>query len=461
MSGILGLNPDSGLLAGVSQPNPEWLSPGSQNYSAPWVGGVSAANGIRNLNRRVLAQMSVKADVQGAPAALADVADTTAINGATALRFTSVIGTNQTIAPLNALAAGVDVTGGLIRVNFRPVSQVLANIDRFTIELHSAGTPAAPTANYHQIDGFGPGLAIIKQMLSNENGLGDNQTLIVPVAQFVAAGTGATLTAITFARLVIRSKAGGAVMTMDIGNIEFLPNLLTKAKVVLGFDDSYASHLTYAAVQMARYGFVGMSFPSVATNIEQDASRLSVEQLKLLQRLYGWQIASQAWTTEDNTILEAMTEAQLTGFFAKLIQFRNTMGLYDGFDGSWFSNVAYAKTTKTVKDVARKMFRTMRAFNTGNGAMPPIHGGETFPFGDQMNVRALNGATAAYTGTELQAHVDQARTNKGVAIFIWHNELVNAGAVRTAFDALLVYLDANRATVDVCTIADIVNGNSR
>ena len=47
-----------------------------------------------------------------------------------------------------------------------------------------------------------------------------------------------------------------------LGNVELVANALTKAKIIIGFDDQYPATIAYASRSMARYGFRGMLYLS-------------------------------------------------------------------------------------------------------------------------------------------------------------------------------------------------------
>lgn len=423
------------------------------NLKAPLIGGRTK---VRNsIGTRVLATFMSKSLIYNNPASLTDVVTNDSMIGTTAVQAT--ITTTQTqYSPLNILSIPVNVNNGIIKFWFKPISNLAGRLDRFSIELHSAGTPAAPTTNFHQLD-IGNSPSNFTSMLTSTTGEGRWQSYGIAVSNFILAGTGADLTNITFARLNIRGTAG-SIISMQIHSIEFVPNILTKAKAIFTFDDSYIN--TYAFTQLAKYGFRAIIYPSpITTTIGVDSTRLSPQQVRNLHDNLGWQIGSQAWSTENINDINAMDDSMLTQELSKIRTWQKSLGITGGEDGSYFSGVTHQNMT--AYPAFRKHFRTMRRFDAGNNANPPLFYGETFPFGDPMNVRCLNGATVSWgtnTSTRLQAHVDQAITNKGVALFAWHNDLASTGNARTGFDALLVYLDSQRANIDVCTIEDLYNG---
>jgi len=430
--------------------NTGWLDPTASTQKAPLVGGRLDVKFQKAVGVRALGYFATKANINSAAATLTDVTTVDALYGTTALQATIGGNVELIVAPTAVLTVPVNITDGIIRLMLKPIANLKGNLNKFEIQLHSALTPATAGANYHSINAFAAP-ADLHARLTASAGTGRWQGYSIAVNQFTATGTGADLTQITFARLVLRSASTN--VTVQLGNIDFVPNKLTKAKCILSFDDAYLSHLTYAAAQMSKYGFRGVLFPSpITTFIGSDATRLTAQQIKNMHDNLGWQIGSQSWSTEDSTLIDAMTETEFTTELSKLRTWQNTLGLTGGEHGSYFSNVGIEDLI--AYPTFRKHYRSMRTYFVGQASVVPLQFGETFPFGDPMAVRAVNGATsswAATTGAMLQAHIDQAITNKGVAYLAWHNDLASAGNARTGFDTLLAYLDSHRSTIDVVT----------
>lgn len=460
---ILEEEPGGGGVTGVADdatvPSPLWIAPGVSVHQAPLFGGRVGQRMKRSQGIRCLAHLATVADVYngGSIAGLTNATSPEAMYGATALQLaTTGAGSLVTIAPLAADTVPTNVVDGLIRIWFKPILNVSANIDRFQVQLHSAGSPASPTGNYHEIP-VGSS-SWLKSLLTSANGVGRWQSSTIPANAFTAVGTGANLSAITFARLVFRASSGNS-FTIQIGNVELVPNALTKAKCILSFDDGHLGQFTYAAVQMAKYGFRGIAYPSPpAILVDVSGSYMSSKHLQQLHDNLGWQIGSQAWNTETLADISLMTENQFTGNMGALRNWQNSEGFTGGEHGSYFSGILPTNMDTFV--TFRKHFRSMRSFLGGNASGVPLTYGESFPFGDPMNIRALNGA--AYTGTDngdrLQMHVDQAIQYKGVCQFVWHNEPNVAGNIQNGFLQLLAYLHANRSSIDVCTEEDLMFG---
>lgn len=432
----------------------EWSAPGALNRKAPVVGGRGRQHIKPPLRQVTLAHFPARANIYNAPASITDASDGDPIYGGTTPRLVTVGGTRVNLAPATVNVVATDVRNGSIRWNFRPIAGMFDKLDLFGIELHSAGTPAAPTANYHSSD-TNAGPYLLAGSLTGRTAPGRWQTYSIASRELAPVGSGADLTAIRFARVVLRSPAGNSA-TVAIGNVTFVPNWFTRAKAVLYFDDGYLPQMTYAAKEMARYGFRGVMFPSPARNTGVMPDRLTAEHIIALHDVLGWQIGSQAWSTEEASFLDALNEDGFTAELAKLRNWQNALGVTGGDHGSYFSGVGV--DDMIAWPAFRKHFRTMRSFGGGWDQNPPMVYGETLPYGDPMGIRALDAETPSWgatNGERLCAHVDQAIANKGLAAMVWHGGMGAAGNVRTGLDTVLAYLDAHRDTIDVVTEEDI------
>ncbi|WP_324000505.1 hypothetical protein, partial [Parvimonas sp. M13] len=123
-------------------------------------------------------------------------------------------------------------------------------------------------------------------------------SFMVPTSQFTAVGTGATLTAVTWAMIEIQANTSSP-FTIAVGNVEAVAPGINKGKLILAFDDQYPNAINFASQVMSQYGFKGVLYVSPAVDTGK-ANKLTVEQIKNLHDYLGWQIASQAYSTENN-----------------------------------------------------------------------------------------------------------------------------------------------------------------
>lgn len=442
--------PTAEVNAGTLVANLNYIA--EDNPTAPLIGGRTRYKTTRGA--RVLTLFSQKSDILNPPATVVDVTTEDSLYGKNAVQLNLTQSTLVTLAPLANSTSPIDVTNGILRFWHKPIALVGGGLDRFSIELHSAGTPSAPTANFHQLS-IGNAPYDFGARLTSQTGIGRWQSYGIPINNMILAGTGADLTQIRFARLVIRSNKAG--VQLQIGNIEFIPNPLDKAKAIFSFDDGYLSHADYVARKLAVYGFPAVLFPSpVTASVGISSGRISTQQVRNLHDYHGWQIGSQAWSTENFNEVLAMGVDGFTSEMSKLRNWHKAMGVTGGEHGSYFSGIT--PDVLEAFPVFRKHFRSMRRYDSGNNVNPPMQIGESFPFGDPMNIRCLAGDSAGFganNGQRLIDHAQQAITNKGVAYYAWHDTLAAPGNDRTGFEALLTFLDENRDKIDVVTEDDL------
>ena len=399
---------------------------------------------------------------------IADVAHADSPYGSTLPEITVrdfVTGNPQYFSPATILSEPVDVRAGSVVFSFKPVANFgisgSAYLDRMQVELHSAGSPASPTANYHQLTlGIGNLPSAFRRMSTavDHSTPGRFQTWGFPIAQFSAVGSGADLDAITFTRIALRCSSGNTV-TLGIGDIVFRPNPRTKAACIFRFDDAYASAYTYAKDALATYGWGAVLYPGAIEDLLGTAGKLTEAQVQELVATYGWQFGSQAWSTEDAATLAAMSSSERLDEFAAIRSYAGALGLRrDSFDGTYFSG--FTASRQDIFPEYAATFRTALRYDSGDPQNPPVKLGEPFPFGDRYNVNCLSMSSPGGGDTEAnryQQHIDQAITNKGVALFAAHDELASAGTIRTAFETTLAYLDAHRDDIEVTTMRDLLN----
>lgn len=470
--GVASRQTAGGLIAASALPSPDALVavPGG-----PLVAGRLHEPGQkRRPGQRTLAIFDAKANLTfagstnttNAAADTADVASADGQFGGSGVRFTPRSSGDLKVTASAALATPVDVSGGgYVRVWFKPIANcnIAGNVNRFAMELHSAGTPAAPTNNYITTHIGGND---IYGLLTSMTGEGRWQAQGCSIGEFgvTTAGSfngtmikdgatipaGVDLTSIKFARMYLQSASGQTAFTMEISHIEWVPNPLPKAHCIIGFDDGYA--LNYALPAMQRYGFPGVLYPGAVAGIVGTSGKLTPQQLINLQDVQGWQVASQAWIDEDLTRFLALSEDGRTAEFSKLRNWHNSLGLFGGGHGSYYSGVS--ATEMVPWPSIRRSFRSMRRFDTANGGGHPLGITEMYPWRDPFNIRAVNFASFTGANDWTNRHklgVDAAIAVKGVHLAMGHNELASAGTVRTNFESFLSYLDANRASIEVVT----------
>ncbi|UZW56603.1 hypothetical protein NUH86_07575 [Sphingobium sp. JS3065] len=440
---------DAARPAEMAQANAEWTSQPADGDKAPGVGGrIDQRYRIGQANA-VLASFDLVSRLSGSPAGIADVTSDDALYGASSLTFTPGSTATTQVRP-TAAHAPVDVRGQIVRWWAKGGQDVNARLGTFSIRLYSAGSPFSPGANYHVYAAAGD----VKTALGN----GDTRWMSFSAspAAFTAVGTGADLSAIAFAVIDMAAASTTSQMILRFGNVEVVPNGIAKAKFIVAFDDMSPLTVQYASRAMARYGFRGVLYPSSMIALGQPG-KLTVPMVKNLHDNLGWQIASQAYSTENNVGaggIDLMTSDQRTAEMAKLRNMHNALGLTGGAHGSYFSNVGV--TDMIAYPMFRQHFRSMRAYYFG--PVPP----ETFPWGDPMRIKAQGAGEFQYNSdadlftNRWKPYIDSAIAQKGVAFLVFHGGLNTPGVSwQSSFDAMMTYLDAERANIDVVTVDDL------
>lgn len=429
--------------------SPDWPYAPADGDKGPAVGGRAYQRYRIATPTAVLASFDQVSRLTGAPGEASDVA-ADPLYGDTRLTVTLASFNAVQLKPAAAMAAAVNATGQNVRIWTKPLANVDPRLDSYKVRLYSTGSPGSPGANYHEFNFSG----LIRE--GQKNGEQRWGSFAVPVSQFAAVGTGADLTAVTWA-MVTMQATNSAGLTIAVGNVELVANGLSRAKMIISFDDQYPNTINYAARAMARYGFRGVLYLSPAIDLGRPG-KLTVGQVKTLHDNLGWQIASQAYSTENNAGaggIDVMTSDQRTADVAKLRNLQNALGLSGGNTGSYYSNVGV--TDMIAYPMFRQAFRSMRAYYFGEFSVI-----ETYPWADPMRIRAMGagefqwGNNAAIYTTYWKNHVDRAIAQKGVGFLVFHDGL--GGGLsnwRPAFDQLLAYLDANRASIDVVTVEDL------
>ncbi|WP_322964451.1 hypothetical protein [Sphingomonas fuzhouensis] len=431
--------------------SPDWAQQPIDSDKAPLVGGRIHQRYRIAAPIAVLASLDQTARLISAPPEASDVASDP-LYGDTRLTVAMTSFNARQLRPNATLATPVNGAGQLIRFWTKPITNVDARLSSYKIRLYSEGGPNSPGGNYLE---YNAATLIREGQKTGEQRWG---SFTVPVSAFTAVGSGANSAALTWALVEVQANSSSP-MTIAVGNIELVANALTKAKMIIGFDDQFPATIAYASRALARYGFRGVLYVSPATDTGK-SGKLATATIKNLHDNLGWQIASQAWSTEMANGaggIDMMTADQRTAEMAKLRNWQNALGLTGGGHGSYFSNVG--ATDAIAYPMFRQHFRSMRGYYFGEFAQV-----ETYPWGDPMRIRAMGagefqwGNSPSIYSTYWKNHVDRAIAQKGVGFIVFHDGLSGAMSNwQSGFDQLLAYLDANRAVIDVVTVEDLEN----
>ncbi|WP_317201468.1 hypothetical protein [Janthinobacterium sp.] len=163
---------------------------------------------------------------------------------------------------LSLINAGspVNLTGKIVSFAARVIrSMNLAGFE-CRIRLYSAGTPVAPGVNYHTFNTVTDGSQRPLIPLSNEW-----MKVSTAISRFTAVGTGADLTAITYAGYEIVCPSTATPWRIALGNISAYDNALIRAAVVVMFDGVYRSQWNNAAPILKKYDFPAVLYPASAS----------------------------------------------------------------------------------------------------------------------------------------------------------------------------------------------------
>lgn len=377
---------------------------------------------------------------------------------------TSIVEYTQTqtgevaIAPSTALAAGVDVQNGSIHFTHCWPDNAGNNYSvngptGFYIELHSAGTPAAPTANFHT----SPNLNGLWQGFMGASVLGYNllRCFSLPISHFTATGTGADLASIKWARIKIAGGGSSNGCKMRPVSLDFVPNAMTKGAVIFTFDDLHDGAWNNALPIMSKYNFPGVLCMDTTVKMGQ-TGYLTPEQISKMHRDYGWEVAYQVYQNETGFNLSPEDWTRQVG---KWVLAMNRLGIHETQNGSYGSGtVTNIDEERTL--AAKRALATLRRFANGQNAQYPFRSAETVPYGDPYNIRCLNmtsGFTAGTVYDRWKDHVDQAIAAKGVAVFACHGEFNAGGEALTALGSLCDYIRTQEiaGTCQVVTFAGL------
>lgn len=257
-------------------------------------------------------------------------------------RFTSNINTS---APINVL-------GRVIVTSVRNMSAASAGGSTFKIQLHSAGTPTAISANYHEID-----MLVDGARFPFINAGVDWQKLSANTSRFSAVGTGADLSNIIFATYTIKSVAQTLPVIVDLGAISVYDTGVKKGIVTISMDGMYRSQYNNIFPILAAAGIPATVYAAaVSVNLRSEASqpwqtaqitgvtnvsgaliRLSFANNLVLTSNKYVAVQGIAGVTDNSVAITGLNIYQYTRIDAKTIDLIGTI-----FGGVWIDTEAYA-----------------------------------------------------------------------------------------------------------------------
>ncbi|WP_431266246.1 hypothetical protein ACQ859_13760 [Roseateles chitinivorans] len=362
-------------------------------------------------------------------------------NMGTSPRITLGSGAAVTAIPAGAPLPALNLTGCNVYLAFKVLPGGASGPGSITagIRLYTGGTVNASGGNYLQCTRV------------NWNATLEWQVLGFAIEDFTAFGNAqlSDIAAITHAG----ARLGGVSVGTQIllGGVFVCPKQLNRAAAVIAFDDCRADTWTDASFELAKRGFPGTLFPgAVAAMLRAgpDQFQMSVAQMQKLCRLHGWQVASQAWSTENPPFGGDQAMSEMASQRALWV----ALGVNGGGMGSYFSN--NSPNALDWKAARRTNFPMgMRGFNVGaSGSITAkVVLPETFPIADPNYVTALGIDLNVNTGADLINFASYAAASRGLAIFVFHVIPSGNAAQFAKFTGLLDYLDSRRDAIEVCT----------
>lgn len=241
-----------------------------------------------------------------------------------------------------------------------------------------------------------------------------NEWVAISVSWADAQLTGSpTRSALTAFKILMNDTSTG-VVNLWINGLAMIPEP-TEGVLSLTFDDGWLNQWTNARSKLDQYGFPATAY-IIRSLIDNNASYMTLDQLKILQNVSGWQMGSHADTAGAhnagfNSLSTASCEAECVGIKSWL---RNN-GLYGGEHFAW----PLGHWNSTDVPVIQKYFSTGRTIYGGSKEhrVPSIY--------SRMRCRLVANTDSAATLTAL---VTAAATNKEWLIMCFHQIVTTASA---------------------------------
>lgn len=341
----------------------------------------------------------------------------------------------------NAALPVFDMTAKALRIWFKIVAG--ANLNRLTLNV------GQDTSNFFNIDiAFPPG---------------DSKNLHVVGEWFVADVdlTGATTigaptrTGCDFIRFTITDTGGGNTATVRLGGVALVDKpttLYPNGVITIGLDDGFADQFSTARPIMDKYGYAATCYviqDLIGTN---PATYMSLDQLKRLRDLHGWEIAAHSATVANHNLtggFAALTAAQLRAEFETHKTWLLANGFAEGADHFAYPQGLFDAETIAI---AREYFTTARTIAP---AYYPGPGGLADP--QRMRCYPISAGVSAGTLTGL---VDQVKANRSW-LQVYTHRVLGTGAAGTQIDTatFTTFVDYIAAQgVAVRTVGDVLAG---
>lgn len=274
--------------------------------------------------------------------------------------------------------------------------------------------------------------------------------LTLPFGNVEVSGTAPSLAALNTWQLAVYDN--GTPMTVQLNGIGYVPRqqAFPRGVVSLRFDDGLDSQLTVAAEYMKQYGMAGTLYAIAETmwNNANYTGYLTTEEARRLERVYGWTVASHAYSVAVHNQTSSQGGAGTVGYLA-------------------YTEAAQRADMRACREwLIRKGFKAPQHFAWPQGAwsdasmriaqevfssnLTLAHGhNETLPVADPARIRCWAPPNTV-TGAQLTAEVDKAIAGGEWLIILFHNIVTTPSqsidVSIAAFNTLIDYLAARPTT---------------
>jgi peptidoglycan/xylan/chitin deacetylase (PgdA/CDA1 family) len=340
-------------------------------------------------------------------------------------------GNSAVVFNRNTALGTFDLTGKQIQVTVKVKN--LARLKELTLYLFSGGT-----ANFYS--------GKLVTAPANRPYLNEDEwaTLTYNLGDLKATGTPSP-TNITGVQLRVVDDGTGPVETYwnGISLIEKPSN----GVISVTMDDGWLSQYTEARRIMDKYGFAGTAY-IIADVIGVDPARyMTLEQLKKLRDVNGWDISAHAGTLAvHNKRFDMVSSEELIQDMAIMRNWLVSNGFQDGAGHIAYPGGGY---NSSVLEIMK------RFFSSGRSISEETH--ETFPPADQHRLRIVN-VLNTMTIEEFKAQVDKCYSNNTWLILCYHQFTTPAEfstqVTPASFDAQMAYIASKG--VPVRTVGDVI-----
>ena len=258
-----------------------------------------------------------------------------------------------------------------------------------------------------------------------------------------AYGSGAALSSIGCIAFASQDASSSQTCDWDFAKIQRVQKAGTKAKCIIWHDDSVASGFAAIKTKLDAYGWAGSEANEWA-GMDTGGTFMGAADLTKA-KLSTWSIGTHAASSSEHVAVTA------TQFANQVLRSRLAARKYglagDAADFAYWGNMTANDTV--YQDIHPQIQRAYRSgrWNTSKLTQP-----ETQPPGDPHIMKGFLVDSAQTFITNWKPLLDNAVLTKGIAQFVFHQQIGSDSTQAAEFDSMLAWLDANRANIDVLSI---------